>query len=102
MDKNCARVILILLSVAMPAIPAGGDMFVKITGANNAPLCEIRCKGRNARIPEGALDIFRGRGTIDPRNIITYYCYQLARSCRLTLTVQKEDTDIVFFVKPRR
>lgn len=103
MDKTKARVMLILVSVAMPAIPAGGDMFVKLTGEATAPHFEIRCRGRNPRIPEGLEDIFRGRGKlVDPRNIISYYCYQLARSCGLSLTVRKDEADIVFGVKPRR
>lgn len=103
MEKTRARVLLTLISVAMPSIPAGGDMFLKLSGDATAPVCEIRCKGRNARVPEGVDDIFHGRkATVDPRSIITYYCAQMARSVGLALTVKKDGTDIVFGVKPRR
>jgi histidine phosphotransferase ChpT len=103
LEKNRARMILMLISVALPSIPAGGDIHVDISGDEKALHCEIRCSGRNARIPEGLNDIFHGKiKNVDPRSIISYYCMRLARSVGLSLTVQKEGTDIVFGVKPRR
>lgn len=103
MEKNRARLFLMLISVALPSIPAGGDITVTIAGDAETATCNIHCKGRNARIPEGLEDIFRGKiKNVDPRSIITYYCTRLAKSLGLTLTVQKEDADIVFNVKPRR
>jgi histidine phosphotransferase ChpT len=103
MEKSRARLLLQLISVAMPAIPAGGDLSLTVSGdAANASF-EIRCKGRNARIPEGVEDIFHGRTKdVDPRSIIGYYATRLARSAGMALTVRKDGADIVFTAKPRR
>lgn len=101
-DKNLARVFLMLVSIAIPAVPAGGDLNVTIFNEDDVVECEIRCKGRNARIPEGLEDIFQGKiGNVDPRSIITYYCVRLAQSVGKELTVRKDGADIVFNVKTR-
>lgn len=101
MEKNRARLILILLAVVMPAIPAGGDIFAKMHGDLAAPRFELRCRGRNARIPEGLDAIFRGEdAAVDPRSVIGYYAARLAKSVGLALTVQKEGADILFEAKP--
>jgi len=103
LEKNKARLLLILLAVVMPAIPAGGDIFTKMTGDLSAPQFELRCSGRGARIPEGLEDIFAGRSVaVDPRSVIGYYAARLARAADMTLTVRKERGDIVFEAKPRR
>lgn len=103
LEKTRARLILQLVSVAMPAIPAGGDLKVAISGDSANVTCEIRCKGRNARIPEGLEDIFQGRTKdVDPRTIISYYATRLARSVGMALTVRKDGADIVFTARPRR
>jgi histidine phosphotransferase ChpT len=103
LDKSRARLILQLILVAMPAVPAGGDINVVISGDLANASCEIRCKGRNARIPEGLEDMFLGRQKdIDPRSVISYYATRLARSVGMALTVRKDGPDIVFSAKPRR
>lgn len=103
LEKSRARLVLQLISVAIPAIPAGGDLNLTISGDASNVTCEIRCKGRNARIPEGLEDIFHGRTKdVDPRSIISYYVTRLARSVGMALTVRKDRADIVFTAKPHR
>jgi histidine phosphotransferase ChpT len=102
MEKNKARLLMILLAVVMPAIPAGGDIMTKMTGSLAAPHFELRCRGRGARIPEGLEDMFSGRTTaVDPRSVIGYYAARLANASQMSLTVRKEGTDIVFEAAPR-
>jgi len=96
-EKTRLRLTLTLLTIAMTAVPAGGDIRVSVTGEIEAPNVEIRCSGRGARIPDGIPEMFSGNSTdIDPRTILGYYCARLAESCSMPLTVKKEDADIVF------
>ena len=102
MEKNRARLLMILLAVVMPAIPAGGDIMAKMTGTLAEPQFELRCRGRGARIPEGLEDIFAGQAVaVDPRSVIGYYAARLANAANMALTVRKESTDIVFDATPR-
>jgi histidine phosphotransferase ChpT len=102
MEKNKARLLMMLLAVVMPAIPAGGDIFATMTGTLAEPKFELRCRGRGARIPEGIEDMFAGRSAaVDPRSVIGYYATRLADAAEMTLTVRKEGTDIVFEALPR-
>jgi histidine phosphotransferase ChpT len=102
MEKNKARLLMILLTVVMPSIPAGGDIITKMTGTLVEPQFELRCRGRNARIPEGLEDMFIGRtAAVDPRSVLGYYAARLADAARMTLTVRKDGTDIVFTAAPR-
>lgn len=100
MEKTKVRVLLTLVTVAMTAIPAGGDLRVSVTGNAAAPTFEIRCSGRGARIPEGIEDIFAGRpADVDPRSIVGYYATRMAHASGLALTVRKDGVDIVFMAK---
>lgn len=103
LEKTKVRLLLTLMNIAMTAIPAGGDMKVKVTGEQDAPSIEIRCSGRGARIPESIAKILKG-GTadIDPRSVIDYYAVRLAQSCAMPLTVRKDGTDIVFAAESNR
>ena len=101
MEKNRARLLMMLLAVVMPAIPAGGDIFAKMTGTLETPQFELRCAGRGARIPEGLADMLAGKtAAVDPRSVIGYYVARLAQASGMTLTVRKDDTDIVFEATP--
>jgi histidine phosphotransferase ChpT len=102
MEKNKARLLLMLLAVSMPAIPAGGNIVARMDGTLETPFFELRCTGRGARIPEGLADMLAGSASavVDPRSVISYYTARLADSCGMTLTVRKDGTDIVFEAIP--
>jgi histidine phosphotransferase ChpT len=101
MEKNRARLLMMLLTVVMPSIPAGGDIVVTMAGDLTTPHFTIHCSGRNARIPEGLEDILAGKSAnVDPRSIIGYYTARLAQASNMTLTVRKEGADIVFEAAP--
>ena len=101
MEKNKARMMMMLLTVVMPSIPAGGDIVITMAGDLVRPHFTIRCSGRNARIPEGLPDMLAGKSAaVDPRSVIGYYTGRLARACDMTLTVRKEGADIVFEAMP--
>ncbi len=103
LEKTHVRLLLTLMSIAMTAIPAGGDMKVAVTGSAEAPDFEIRCSGRGARIPDSLGKFLSGNGEdIDPRSVIDYYALRLAQSCGMALTVTKDGADIVFAAKSNR
>jgi histidine phosphotransferase ChpT len=103
LEKTRVRLLLTLITVAMTAIPAGGDLRVTVSGSPEKPNFEIRCQGRGARIPEGVAEMFAGEvGDIDPRSVASYYAARLAQSCGMALTVKKEGADIVFNVASGR
>jgi histidine phosphotransferase ChpT len=103
-DKHQARLLLQLIAVSMPAIPAGGDIHVTVAGNLTAPTFQLECRGRNARIPELTLDIFAGRPVegLDPRVILPYYAWRLACRCGMELTVSKKGAEVVFVAAPSR
>ncbi len=101
MEKNKARLLMMLLAVAMPAIPAGGTIVATMHGTLETPSFELRCAGRGARVPEGLPDMLAGRtAAVDPRSVIGYYTARLAEASGLALTVRKDGTDIVFEALP--
>ena len=103
LEKTRVRLLLTLITVAMTAIPAGGDLRVSVTGTVEKPVFEILCQGRGARIPQGIVEIFSGDvGDVDPRSVVGYYASRLAQSCGMTLTVKKDGADIVFSIESDR
>ncbi len=103
LEKTKVRLLLTMVTIAMPSIPAGGDMIVTVTGTPEAAKFEIRCSGRGARIPEGITDVLAGKTSdIDPRSVIGYYAARLAETCAMPLTVRKDGTNIVFIAESNR
>ncbi|HKJ60833.1 MAG TPA: histidine phosphotransferase family protein [Hyphomicrobiales bacterium] len=103
LEKTRVRLLLTTLTIAMTAVPAGGNIHVTMTGGKDAPDLEIRCSGRGARIPPEIAGMLSGNGgEINPRSIIDYYAIRLAEDCGMPLTVRKDDDDIVFSAKTMR
>lgn len=103
LDKGYARLLMMMIAIAMPAVPGGGDIFVSVTGEPERPAFEIRCRGRAARIPERVKEIVTGLSAegIDPRSVLAYYAGRLATELQTEIDVREENGDIVFLAKPR-
>jgi histidine phosphotransferase ChpT len=103
-EKEHARLLLGLLSVALTALPAGGDIKVaasrKTAAAKSAGKLKatLLCSGRAARVPEGVPEIFAGQPTksIDGKLVVAYYAARLALEAKCRLTVAKEGEGILF------
>src|SRR5690606_15695047 len=78
-SKPYARLLLGMIALSLPAIPAGGDIHVGISGL--APdgekkeqdiIFAILCRGRVARVPDRMEDILAGRNLddIDSRHVL--------------------------------
>ncbi len=102
LDKSHARLLMILIAIAIPALPVGGELHVDVAEAEDAPTLSVQCVGRNARIPDKVDGILSGAelDELDPRSILPYYAARLADEAGMTITVAKADQDVVFTAAP--
>ncbi|MGO9487039.1 MAG: histidine phosphotransferase family protein [Rhodomicrobium sp.] len=108
-DKENARLLLALLSVALTALPAGGDFYVGVQGSNAGGRgasrfkLAILCRGKSARIPEGVADVFAGKEAkvSDTKLVVAYYAWRLAAQAHCKVSAMKDGEDTVFTVEPK-
>jgi len=98
LDKPYARLLMIMIAVAIPALPVGGDLSVDVTDGTPAPSLSVRCAGRNARIPDKVEGILSGEDLdgLDPRSILPYYAARLADEAGMAMFVMEEGDDVIF------
>jgi len=98
LDKSHARLLMILIAIAVPALPVGGELHVDVPEGGEAPTLTVRCIGRNARIPEKVGAILSGEelDDLDPRSILPYYAARLASEAGMMIDVVQEGNDVVF------
>ena len=107
-EKEHAKLLLVLLGVSLTALPAGGDFYVALSVTKPKERSKSRlkliilCRGRSARVPEGVADVFAGKGTktVDGRLVTAYYAARLATEASLKLSAVKEGEDILFTLEP--
>ena len=108
-EKENARLLLAVLSVALTALPAGGDFYVGVqagpAGSRGAARIKIGiiCRGKSARIPEGVADVFAGKEAkvTDTKLVVAYYAWRLASQSHYKIGVAKEGDAAVFTVEPK-
>ncbi len=102
LDKSHARLLMIMIAIAIPALPVGGELHVDVATGEAAPTLTVRCEGRNARIPEKVEGILSGTelDELDPRSILPYYGARLADEAGMAIRVAKTDDDVVFTAAP--
>jgi histidine phosphotransferase ChpT len=108
-DKENARLLLAILSVAIMSLPAGGDFYVGIQGSNAAVKTPARfkvgviCKGKSARIQEGVAEIFAGKGAkvTDTKLVVAYYASRLAAQAHYKVSAIKDGDDAVYTIEPK-
>ncbi len=108
LDKENARLLIVLLAVALTSLPSGGDIYVGLSanaggrGTSRFQLA-ILCRGRAARVLEGVPDIFAGKDTkaIDGKLVVAYYAARVAAQAHLKVTAVKDGEDVVFTLEPR-
>jgi histidine phosphotransferase ChpT len=104
MVKAHARLLLAMIALSLPALPAGGDIYVGVSGGGKAAEAEqglgfiVLCRGRSARIPERTEEILSGQNLqgIDSRFILPYYAARLASEAGMPLTATKDGADVLF------
>jgi len=102
LDKIHARLLMIMIAVAIPALPVGGTLDVEVAEATPVPTLVVQCTGRNARIPDRVAGILSGEDLdgLDPRAILPYYAARLADEAGLAIDVVQQGKDVVFTAAP--
>ena len=108
-DKENAKLLLAVLSVALTSLPAGGDFYVGVQASNagsrgpSRMKLAILCKGRSARIPEGIAEVLAGKETkvSDTKLVVPYYASRLATQGHYKISAVKDGEDAVYTVEPK-
>lgn len=108
-DKDNARLLLAVLSVALTSLPAGGDFYAGIQACNTSGRGPARikvgiiCRGKSARIQEGIAEIFAGKEAkvADTKLVVAYYASRLATQAHYKISAVKEGEDAVYTVEPK-
>jgi histidine phosphotransferase ChpT len=108
-DKENARLLLAVLTVALTSLPAGGDFYAGIQAGNAGGRGPVRmkvgiiCRGKSARIQEGIAEVFAGKEAkvTDTKLIVAYYAWRLAVQGHYKISAVKEGDDAVYTVEPK-
>ncbi|MGH6818494.1 MAG: histidine phosphotransferase ChpT [Methylovirgula sp.] len=90
MPKDKVKLILNLCLIAAAAIPRGGIISVKVSGAETITRIEVEAKGTNARLASHVPQLLAGtpdNNHVDAQGIQAYYTGLIARAAKLTLSV---------------
>ncbi len=90
MAKDKVKLVLNLCLIAAAAIPRGGIISVKVSGAETITRIEVEAKGANARLASHVPQLLAGTPDdhrVDAQGIQAYYTGLIARAAKLTLNV---------------
>ena len=82
LPKNQVKLILNMILMAINCVPRGGLISVSMHGDGVKPSFEVKCEGRNARIPDHLPNMargFPGESPVDAHSVQPYYAGVLAR-----------------------
>ncbi len=97
MVKDKVKLLLNMVASAVTALPRGGDIEVNIAGTNEEPTFVIACRGTSARPPQHLGEFIAGDAppALDALTIQAYYTWRLAGSARMTLSIVKDNIDVL-------
>lgn len=108
LDKAHARLLMVLLAVTLTSLPAGGDIYVGLSGSaggrgGSRLKLAILCRGRAARLQEGIADTLAGKNSkpIDGKLVVAYYAARLAAQAQMKISAVKDGEDAVYALEPR-
>lgn len=108
--KPYARLLLALIALSLPSLPAGGDIYVGVSGLprDGKPSSGelgflVLCRGRSARVPERVEEILSGRNLegIDTRFVLPYYVARLAGEAGMSVVAGKDGEDVLFTARKK-
>jgi histidine phosphotransferase ChpT len=97
MGKDHAKLLLNLVTLAVTALPKGGEIEIVATGDLAAPKLTLRCRGADARPPQylGELIAPGAPPQVTSLNVQAYYTVRIARSVGMLVEILREGADIV-------
>jgi histidine phosphotransferase ChpT len=90
MPKDKVKLVLNLCLIAAAAIPRGGVIRVKVSGAEAITRIDVEAKGANARLASHVPQLLAGtpeNNQVDAQGIQAFYTGLVARAAKLTLSV---------------
>jgi histidine phosphotransferase ChpT len=90
MPKDKVKLVLNLCLIAAAAIPRGGVITVKVSGAESITRIEVEAKGANARLANHVPQLLAGtpeNNQVDAQGIQAFYTGLVARAAKLMLNV---------------
>ncbi|WP_246161468.1 histidine phosphotransferase ChpT [Segnochrobactrum spirostomi] len=101
--KDRVKLLLVLIVLALQAVPRGGSLRVWAAGAAENGDLVVAATGSHARIPPGYEALIAGTQIepLDAHTVVPYYAGLLARSIGISIRIAK-DGDTVTFVAGER
>ncbi len=90
MPKDKVKLVLNLCLIAAAAIPRGGTITVKVSGAEAITRIDVEAKGANARLASHVPQLLAGtpeNNQVDAQGIQAFYTGLVARAAKLTLSI---------------
>jgi histidine phosphotransferase ChpT len=103
MPKNMVKLLLNLVLISIHAVPRGGTIHVKVTGASHQPTFSLVCTGTNARIPNNIEALLAGKlgeTSADAHMVQPIYAGLLAQAARMQINVTKDGDQVEFTAIP--
>jgi histidine phosphotransferase ChpT len=97
LPKNKVKLLLNLVMLATNAIPRGGSIMVRVSGAAENPEFLLTAKGPNARIPAHAESLVAGEpesGSVDAHAIQPFFTGMIARAAGMPVTFAIEGDEV--------
>lgn len=96
--KDRVKLLLLLIVLALQAIPRGGSVRVECRGNAETDTLEVAATGSHARIPPGIETLLAGTQTepLDAHTVVPYYCGLIARSAGVQVRIVKDGDTVTF------
>lgn len=103
LEKNCVKLVMNLVVIALTTIPIGGTIEVSMEGDSEKPEFSVIARGPKPRIAPHLLELIAGKsetGTVDAHGFQIYYTGLIARASGMTVTITKTDDAVTLIAKP--
>lgn len=96
--KDCVRLLLNLVQLALETIPRGGDLSVKFENASGEPALTVAAIGQGVKVIEGLGERLSGHAgeSLDARSVQPLLASMLAKRLGLVIELMREEEKISF------
>lgn len=100
--KNKVKLLLNLASLALEALPRGGDIRIAVSISGDRATFDLRCAGERAKTPDDLRALMNGGidRPLDAHAIQPFYTLRLARSVEMPVTVSESEGVIMLRAAP--
>ena len=100
--KDKVKLLLNMVTLALEALPRGGEIRIAIAGEGEAMAFEFRCAGEKAKVPDDIGALLNGGidRPLDAHSIQPYYTIRLAQAVGMPLKIVADDGRVVISARP--